>query len=59
MPGADVPGADEPMPVAACPELWPTAPMCTELIHGVLLFTGDIDERDATAQQTYPAAGFW
>ncbi|MGW7639112.1 hypothetical protein [Streptomyces decoyicus] len=29
--------------------------MRTELIHGVLLFTGDFDERDATtARRTYP-----
>ncbi|MGK7235787.1 hypothetical protein [Streptomyces hygroscopicus] len=40
------------MTVAACLDRWPTAP---ELIHGVLLFTGDFDQRDAiTAQRTYP-----
>lgn len=55
MAGASLPPADEPMTVAACLDPWPTAPMRTELIHGVLLFTGDFDERDAiTAQRTYP-----
>lgn len=56
MTGADVPPTDEPMTVAARLERWPTAPMRTELIHGVLLFTGDFDEREATtAQRTYPS----
>ncbi|MFD4862863.1 hypothetical protein [Streptomyces atratus] len=34
---------------------WPSAPMRTELVHGVMLFTGEFDERDtAVAQRTYP-----
>ncbi|MGW7261166.1 hypothetical protein [Streptomyces sp. NPDC054834] len=43
------------MTVAARLGRWPTAPIRTEVIHGVLLFTGDFDERDAiTARRTYP-----
>ncbi|MGW0771629.1 hypothetical protein [Streptomyces sp. NPDC002676] len=43
------------MTVVACLGRWPTAPTRTELIHGVLLFTGDFDERDATtSKRTYP-----
>jgi hypothetical protein len=43
------------MSTHACLSRWPTAPIRTELIHGVLLFAGDFDERDAaTTQHTYP-----
>ncbi|MFF3726956.1 hypothetical protein ACFYYM_31845 [Streptomyces erythrochromogenes] len=34
---------------------WPTATQKVELIHGVLIFVGDFDERDLeTARRTYP-----
>lgn len=34
---------------------WPTAAQKVELVHGVLIFTGDFDERDLeTARRTYP-----
>ncbi|MFJ2627668.1 hypothetical protein ACIO6T_30780 [Streptomyces sp. NPDC087532] len=34
---------------------WPSAPMRTELVYGVMLFSGDFDERDAAiARRTYP-----
>ncbi|MFF1847084.1 hypothetical protein ACFVW9_36090 [Streptomyces sp. NPDC058217] len=34
---------------------WPTATQKVELLHGVLIFTGDFDERDLeTARRTYP-----
>ncbi|MDX2631111.1 hypothetical protein PV381_31940 [Streptomyces scabiei] len=34
---------------------WPTAAQKVELIHGVLVFIGDFDERDLdTARRTYP-----
>ncbi|MEU0633254.1 hypothetical protein [Streptomyces sp. NPDC005989] len=34
---------------------WPTAAQKVELLHGVLVFAGDFDERDLeTARRTYP-----
>jgi hypothetical protein len=34
---------------------WPTATQKVELLHGVLVFVGDFDERDlATARRAYP-----
>ncbi|MEU8954892.1 hypothetical protein AB0C93_11365 [Streptomyces sp. NPDC048518] len=34
---------------------WPTSVQKVELLHGVLLFVGDFDERDLdTARRTYP-----
>ncbi|MFD6891153.1 hypothetical protein [Streptomyces sp. NPDC059957] len=34
---------------------WPSGVQRTELIRGVMLFTGDFDERDiAAAERTYP-----
>ncbi|MET9734500.1 hypothetical protein ABZZ79_28840 [Streptomyces sp. NPDC006458] len=34
---------------------WPTSAQKVELLHGVLIFVGDFDERDLeTARRTYP-----
>ncbi|MFC8247614.1 hypothetical protein [Streptomyces chartreusis] len=34
---------------------WPTGAQKVELLHGVLIFVGDFDERDLeTARRTYP-----
>ncbi|MBC7271479.1 hypothetical protein ACF09G_37305 [Streptomyces albogriseolus] len=34
---------------------WPTGAQKVELLHGVLVFVGDFDERDLeTARRTYP-----
>ncbi|WP_326623928.1 MULTISPECIES: hypothetical protein [unclassified Streptomyces] len=55
VPGPDLPAADQPMTTEALLHRWPSASMRTELVYGVLLFTGNFDERDAAiAQRTYP-----
>jgi len=53
--GPDLPPATEPMTAEAMLSRWPTGAQKVELFHGVLVFTGDFDERDLdTAQRTYP-----
>ncbi|WP_432171200.1 hypothetical protein [Streptomyces sp. 1222.5] len=43
------------MTVDALLARWPTASQKAELLHGVLVFTGDFDERDLeTARRAYP-----
>ncbi|MCX5166227.1 hypothetical protein OOK39_45155 [Streptomyces sp. NBC_00264] len=43
------------MTVEALLTRWPTAAQKAELLHGVLVFAGDFDERDLeTARRTYP-----
>lgn len=55
VPGPDLPAADQPMTTEAFLHRWPSAPMRTELVYGVMLFTGNFDERDAAiAQRAYP-----
>jgi len=55
MPGPDLPLPQSPFTVDALLARWPSAIEKTELINGVLLFTGTFDERDvATAERTYP-----
>lgn len=55
MSGPDLPPPDQPVSLEACLHRWPSGVQRTELIRGVLLFTGDFDERDiATAARTYP-----
>ncbi|WP_330481493.1 DUF2399 domain-containing protein [Streptomyces sp. NBC_00724] len=55
VPGPDMPAPDQPVTAEACLHRWPSAVQRTELINGVLLFTGNFDERDiTTAERTYP-----
>ncbi|MFD7781008.1 hypothetical protein [Streptomyces sp. NPDC059753] len=55
MPGPDLPPASQPMTVEALPARCPTSAHNSELIDGVLYFTGTFDERDkACAERTYP-----
>ncbi|MFC1428592.1 hypothetical protein ACEZCY_36060 [Streptacidiphilus sp. N1-12] len=55
MPGPDLPAAHAPFTVDALLARWPSAVEKTELISGVLLFTGNFDERDiVAAERTYP-----
>ncbi|MFG2794019.1 hypothetical protein [Streptomyces sp. NPDC048419] len=55
MPGPDLPPAPALMTVDALLNRWPTGAQKVELSSGVLLFTGDFDERDlAIARRTYP-----
>lgn len=55
MPGPALPPAASPMTTEALLSRWPTAAQKVELIHGVLVFIGDFDERDLdTARRTYP-----
>ncbi|MFJ2007986.1 hypothetical protein [Streptomyces chartreusis] len=55
MPGPDLPPAAAPMTAQALLSRWPTAAQKVELLHGVLVFAGDFDERDLeTARRTYP-----
>lgn len=43
------------MTVEACLHRWPSCVFKTELIHGVLLFSGMFDDRDVLAvERTYP-----
>ncbi|MFE1876421.1 hypothetical protein ACFW9N_37105 [Streptomyces sp. NPDC059496] len=43
------------MTVEALLARWPTGAQKVELLHGVLVFVGDFDERDLdTARRTYP-----
>jgi len=43
------------MTVDALLHRWPTAVVKAEMFDGVLLFTGDFDDRDVvTAERTYP-----
>ncbi|MEU2181038.1 hypothetical protein [Streptomyces thermolilacinus] len=46
MPGPDLPPPAAPMTAEALLARWPTATQKAELVHGVLVFTGDFDERD-------------
>ncbi|MFE7306335.1 hypothetical protein ACFU8A_17430 [Streptomyces sp. NPDC057546] len=55
VPGPDLPAPDQPMTTEALLHRWPSAYMRTELVHGVIMFSGDFDERDAAiARRTYP-----
>lgn len=55
MPGPSLPPPDQRMTVEACLHRWPSGIHRTELIHGVLVFSENFDERDvAAAQRTYP-----
>lgn len=55
VPGPDLPAPDQPVTAEACLHRWPSAAQRTELINGILLFTGNFDERDiTTAERTYP-----
>ncbi len=56
MTGPDLPPPAAPMTAEALLSRWPTAAQKVELLHGVLVFTGDFDERDLeTARRTYPS----
>ena len=55
MNGPDLPLPQEPMTAEVLLHRWPSAVVKTELVHGVLLFEGAFDERDAViAARTYP-----
>ncbi|MDX2728029.1 hypothetical protein [Streptomyces sp. PA03-2a] len=55
MPGPDLPTPQQPMTVEAFLHRWPTSTFKTELINGVLVFSGVFDERDVIAvERTYP-----
>ncbi|THA80262.1 hypothetical protein [Streptomyces sp. A0592] len=55
MPGPDLPPPAAPMTAEALLARWPTAAPKAELVHGVLVFAGDFDERDVeAARRTYP-----
>ncbi|MFJ6636400.1 hypothetical protein ACIQMR_34250 [Streptomyces sp. NPDC091376] len=55
MPGSDLPPPEVPMTTEALLTRWLTAAQKAELLHGVLVFAGDYDERDLeTARRTYP-----
>jgi len=55
MTGPDLPPAAEPMTAEMLLSRWPTGAQKVELIHGVLIFVGDFDERDLdTARRAYP-----
>ncbi|MFL4910687.1 hypothetical protein ACJ6WF_48260 [Streptomyces sp. MMS24-I2-30] len=47
MPGPDLPPAAAPMTTHALLARWPTGAQKVELLHGVLVFVGDFDERAA------------
>jgi hypothetical protein len=50
-----LPPVGEPFTIDALLHRWPTGAEKSELVRGVLLFSGTFDERDvATAQRTYP-----
>ncbi|OEJ36311.1 hypothetical protein [Streptomyces agglomeratus] len=55
MPGPDLPPPAAPITTEASLSRWPTGAQKVELLHGVLIFVGDFDERDLeTARRTYP-----
>ncbi len=55
MNGPDLPLPQERMTVEVLLHRWPSAVVKTELVHGVLLFEGAFDERDAViAARAYP-----
>ncbi|QNP66943.1 hypothetical protein [Streptomyces genisteinicus] len=55
MPGPDLPPPAAPITAEALLTRWPTPALKAELLHGVLVFAGDFDERDLeTARRTYP-----
>ncbi|MEV2255853.1 hypothetical protein AB0I94_35750 [Streptomyces sp. NPDC050147] len=55
MNGPDLPEAEAPMLTQVLVARWPTGATKSELIHGVLYFTGAFDQRDvATAERAYP-----
>ena len=55
MPGPHLPPPHAPFTLDALLARWPSAVEKVELVSGVLLFTGDFDERDViVAERTYP-----
>ncbi|MFD7163610.1 hypothetical protein [Streptomyces violascens] len=55
MPGPDLPAPQQPMTVEALLHRWPTSAFKTELVNGVLVFSGEFDDRDVvTVELTYP-----
>lgn len=55
MPGPDLPAPQQPMTVEALLHRWPTSTFKAELVNGVLIFSGEFDERDVIAvERTYP-----
>lgn len=53
--GPDLPEPDEPFSLEAYFHRWPSGSEKAELLDGVLVFTGQFDERDVRiAQDTYP-----
>ncbi|MGW8688453.1 hypothetical protein ACWGNN_47170 [Streptomyces sp. NPDC055817] len=55
MDGPDLPAFDEPVTADVFMSRWPTAAHKSELISGVLYFTGTFDERDVViAERTSP-----
>ncbi|ONI76955.1 hypothetical protein ALI144C_33075 [Actinosynnema sp. ALI-1.44] len=55
MNGPDLPSPDELFDIDAWQYRWPTGAEKVELCRGVIVFTGQFDERDTViAQRTYP-----
>jgi hypothetical protein len=55
MSGPDLPAPDQPFDVDAWQHRWPSGTLKAELYFGVLVFSGDFDERDIpTAQGAFP-----
>jgi hypothetical protein len=53
--GPDLPAPDDLFDIDAWQYRWPTGAEKTELYAGVIVFSGQFDERDvATAQRAYP-----
>lgn len=55
MSGPDLPAPDQPFDVSAWMHRWPSGTLKSELFDGVLVFSGEFDERDLpTAQGAFP-----
>lgn len=55
MPGPDLPAPHQPFDVETWRHRWPTGAEKAELFDGVLVFSGEFDDRDVDiARRTYP-----
>ena len=55
MSGPDLPAPDELFAIDMWLHRWPSATHKAELFHGVLVYSGEFDQRDVeTARRTYP-----
>lgn len=55
MPGPNLPAPDELFEIDTWRHRWPSGTHKAELCHGVLVYSGEFDQRDVeTARRTYP-----